>query len=208
VRTRIPASVAFALRANCGPRWLAGFLLMFVAFLLRDPDVFPDSSLSPEVMVAIVIGAAGAGNTLGITLASVLKKITPAVTVVLVLVADTLAALFAVVFYGVLPLALLGLVAGLSQALGKVSLDATIQRDVPTRVQASAFARSDTTLQLAWVIGGFVGIALPLEPPWLGFLVAFVVLSAWSVYVLTSAPRARLRAARDAEEARAAALNS
>ena len=207
VRTRIPASVAFALRANCGPRWLAGFLLMFVAFLLRDPDVFPDSSLSPEVMVALVIGAAGAGNTLGITLASVLKKITPAVTVVLVLVADTVATLFAVVFYGVLPLALLGLVAGLSQSLGKVSLDATIQRDVPTRVQASAFARSDTTLQLAWVIGGFVGIALPLDPPWLGFTVAFVVLAAWSLYVLTSAPRARLRAARDAEEARAAALN-
>ena len=62
-------------------------------------------------------------------------------------------------------------------------------------MQASAFARSDTTLQLAWVIGGFVGIALPLDPPWLGLSVAFAVLSAWSLYVLTSAPRARLRAA-------------
>jgi len=206
LRIRIPRSVAFALRANCGPRWLAGFLLMFVAFLLRD--VPPDSSLSPEMMVGLVIGAAGAGNVLGITLASVLKRITPAVTVVLALVADTVAALVAVLFYGLLPLALLGLVAGLSQALAKVSLDATIQRDIPTQVQASAFARSDTTLQLAWVIGGFVGIALPLDPPWLGLSVAFAVLSAWSLYVLTSAPRARLRAQREAEEARAQAVRS
>jgi hypothetical protein len=208
VRTRIPGSVAFALRANCGPRWLAGFLLMFVAFLLRDPDVRPHSALSPELMVGVVIGAAGLGNTLGITLASLLTRITPALTVVLALVADTVAALFAVVFYGVLPLATLGLVAGLSQALAKVSLDATIQRDIPTQVQASAFARSDTTLQLAWVIGGFVGIGLPLDPPWLGLSVAFVVLSAWSLYVLTSAPRARLRAQRDAEQARADALRA
>ena len=60
------------------------------------------------------------------------------------------------------------------------------ERDVPTRVQASAFARSDTTLQLAWVIGGFVGIALPLEPARLGLGVAFAVLAAWTVFVLAS----------------------
>ena len=70
----------------------------------------------------------------------------------------------AALFYGVASLALLALVAGLGQSLAKVSLDATIQRDVHERIQASAFARSDTTLQLAWVIGGFVGIAMPLNP--------------------------------------------
>ncbi len=73
-----------------------------------------------------------------------------------------------------LALALLGLVAGLGQALAKFSLDATIQRDVPHRVQASAFARSDTTLQLAWVIGVFfIGIVMPIgDPPRLGLGVA------------------------------------
>ena len=40
-----------------------------------------------------------------------------------------------------------------------------IQRDVPEHVRASAFARSDTALQLAWVLGGGLGIALPLVPP-------------------------------------------
>ena len=70
-----------------------------------------------------------------------------------------------------------------------MSLDATIQRDVPTRIQASAFARSDTALEPAWVIGGFVGIAFPLDPPWLGLSVAFVTLTAWTIYVLATRPR-------------------
>jgi len=35
---------------------------------------------------------------------------------------------------------------------------------VPEQVRTSAFARSDTLLQLAWVLGGGLGIALPLIP--------------------------------------------
>ncbi|MCW2795312.1 MFS transporter [Nocardioides sp.] len=188
-RTRIPGPVAFALRANCGPRWLSGFLLMFMAFLLRESP--PDTSLNSKVLIGIVIGAAGLGNALGVGAASVFRRINPALTVVIALLADTAAALAATLFYGVVPLAVLGLTAGLSQALAKLSLDSTIQRDIPTRVQASAFARSDTTLQLAWVIGGFVGIALPLDPARLGLGVAFAVLAAWTTYVLATGPRQR-----------------
>lgn len=183
---RMPSAVAFALKANCGPRWLSGFLIMFMAFLLRDN---PISDYRPEALLGLVIGAAGLGNTLGIALGSLLRRLDPALTVVLALVADVLAVLVAALFYGLLPLALLGLTAGLAQSLAKLSLDSTIQRDVPDRIQASAFARSDTTLQLAWVIGGFVGIAMPLMPR-LGLGVACAVLTAWGAYVLlTRRPR-------------------
>lgn len=184
-RMRIPASVAFALRSNCGPRWLSGFLTMFMAFLLREN---PIGDWRPEVLLGLVIGGAGLGNAIGIFLASVLKKLNPALTVVLALVADGAMALVAALFYGVVPLVLLGLTAGLCQALAKVSLDSTIQKDVPERVQTSAFARSDTTLQLAWVIGGFVGIAMPLLPR-LGLGVATAVLAAWLLFVLATRPR-------------------
>ena len=50
-------------------------------------------------------------------------------------------------------------------------------------MRTSAFARSDTTLQLAWVIGGFVGIALPLNSR-VGMTVAAVVLLVWALFVL------------------------
>jgi len=194
---RIPPAVAFALRANCGPRWLSGFLTMFMAFLLRDNpiDGWEDR---PELLLGVVIGAAGLGSTLGIALASLLKRINPAVTVVLVLVADAVMALVAAMFYGLLPLAALGLTAGLAQSLAKLSLDSTIQRDVHERVQTSAFARSDTMLQLAWVVGGFVGIVMPLKPQ-LGLGIAFVVLAAWAAFVLANPPgRRRARMQREA----------
>ena len=95
---------------------------------------------------------------------------------------------FAVGHVGATLLVALGLTAGLSQYLAKVSLDSTIQTDVPARSHSSAFARGDTTLQLAWVIGGFVGIAMPWIPQ-LGLGTAAVILTAWAVYVLGSRPR-------------------
>jgi MFS family permease len=191
-RTRIPGAVAFALRANCGPRWFSGFLTMFMAFLLRDN---PIGDWRPEVLLGLVIGAAGLGNTLGITIGSLMRRLNPAVTVVLALLADVVVATLAAMFYGLVTLVLLGLTAGLAQALAKLSLDSTIQRDIPSRIQASAFARSDTTLQLAWVIGGFVGIAMPLMPQ-LGLGIAAGVLGLWASFVLFSRSGRATRPAR------------
>jgi hypothetical protein len=36
-----------------------------------------------------------------------------------------------------------------------------IQHDVADDVRTSAFARSETVLQLSWVLGGFIAILLP-----------------------------------------------
>jgi MFS family permease len=188
-KVRIPASMAFALRANCGPRWLSGFLTLFMAFLLRE---HPIDGHSTNFSLACVIGAAGIGNFAGIAAGSVFKRVDPRITVVVAMLADVCAAIFAALAYGLLSLMVLGFVAGLSQALAKLALDATIQRDVPERVRTSAFARSDTTLQLAWVLGGFVGIALPLNPR-VGMTVAAVALLVWALFVLAGG---RLRTTR------------
>ena len=190
--TQIPAAVAFALRANCGPRWLSGFLILFLAFLLRENpiDGWEDRR---ELLVGLVIGAAGVGNGLAVVLAALSKKVDPAITVVVLLVLDAAMVLLTAVLYSLVTLVALGLVAGLAQSLAKLSLDATIQDGVPRHIQASAFARSDTTVQLAWVIGGFVGIAMPLIPR-LGLSVAGIVLVAWAVFVLGTRPGRRVPA--------------
>jgi MFS family permease len=181
-RRGVPPAVAFALRVNCGPRFLSGFLTMYFAFLLRAHPV-DGWTHGPALLIALVIGAAGAGNTLGIVTASLARRISPAVTVVAALVADVVVIVLAAVFYNLLTLVVLGLTAGLTQYLAKVSLDSTIQNGVPPQAHASAFARGDTTLQFAWVVGGFVGIALPLQPH-LGLSVASLVLLAWAVAML------------------------
>jgi hypothetical protein len=182
-----PPPVAFALRANCGPRWLSGFLTMYMAFLLRDNpiDGWEDRG---TLLLGVVVAAAGLGNTLGIVTASLARRINPAVTVVAALLAVIAVVVATALLYGLVTLVLLGLTAGLAQYLAKVSLDSTIQTHIPTRNHASAFARGDTTLQLAWVVGGFFGIAMPLVPQ-VGLGVAAVLLTAWAIFVLRSRPQ-------------------
>ncbi|MCW2783127.1 MAG: major facilitator superfamily 1 [Marmoricola sp.] len=185
-RFRVPAGVVFALRCNAGLRMLSGFLTMYMAFLLRQHPL-AGFEHKTTLLMALVIGAAGLGNTVGIGVGSVLQRISPAVTVVLALLADAAMAVVTAALYGLLTAVLLGLTAGISQALGKLALDATIQRDVPERNRTSAFARSETLLQLSWVIGGFIGIALPLIPRLgLGVLAGLIV--GWTAFVLINRP--------------------
>ncbi len=184
-RPRVPHAIVIALRCNTGLRLLSGFLTMFMAFLLRDLP-FPGWEDRPELLLGLVIGSAGLGSTIGIGLGSVLRRIKPEVTVIAMLLADASVAVVVALFYGLPTAILLGLTAGLAQSLGKLSLDALIQRDIPEHTRASTFARSETLLQMSWVVGGFIGIALPLIPQ-LGLGVAAAILVAWSAWALAGA---------------------
>lgn len=187
LRSPVPGTVVLALRSNAGLRLLSGFLTMFLAFLLRDQP-FPGWADRPELLIGFVIGAAGFGSTLGVALGSLLRSVRPGAVVVVVLLADAVMAVVVALLYGLVTAVLLGLTAGLAQSLGKLSLDALIQRDVPERIRTSAFARSETLLQLSWVTGGFIGIAMPLIPQ-VGLGVAAAILVGWSLWVL--GPRVR-----------------
>ncbi|MGH3331264.1 MAG: MFS transporter [Nocardioidaceae bacterium] len=189
---RVPSTVVLALRSNAGLRLLSGFLTMFMAFLLRDSP-FPGWEDRPEMLLGLVIGAAGLGSTIGIALGSVLKSVKPEVTVLVTLVADAVMAVVAAMFYGLATAVLLGLTAGLAQSLGKLSLDAIVQREVPERTRTSAFARAETLLQLSWVVGGFIGIAVPLVPQ-VGLGIAAGILVVWTGFVLRARAHARTTA--------------
>ncbi|MFG2173740.1 MFS transporter [Streptomyces niveus] len=156
----IGPSVFNGLQANAAHRALSGFLTFFLAFLLRE---HPLAGQSAAVSLAIVGVAAGAGNAIGTAVGAWLKARAPELIIVTVLMLALSAAVLAAVFFGGLMVAVLGMVAGFSQALSKLSLDACIQRDVPEEVRTSAFARSETLLQMSWVVGGAIGIALPLN---------------------------------------------
>lgn len=172
-RRAITAAVARAIRCNLGLRFVSGFLTMYLAFLLRDK---PIGGLDGAVLAGAVIAAAGIGNSLGTLLGSLLKARKPEAVVLVVLLADATAAILVAIFYGLPMLITLGLIAGLCSSLGKLSLDALIQRDVPETVRTSVFARSETVLQLSWVIGGGCGIVLPLIPRLgFGFLAAVLL---------------------------------
>jgi hypothetical protein len=107
----------------------------------------------------------------------------------------TLAAVSGAFLYGVVTVVAVALAAGLAQSLGKLSLDAIIQRDVAEAVRTSAFARSETVLQLSWVVGGGIGIALPLNGR-LGLSIAAAGLVAVLVVTLRELARNRRAASR------------
>ncbi len=156
----VGSSVLHAWPANATMRTLSGFLTLFLAFMLRE---HPLSGLSPELSLGIVAVSAGAGNALGTAIGAGLRARGPELIIVAVLTTSLATAVTAAVLYSQVAVAALAAVAGLSQALGKLSLDALIQRDVPENVRTSAFARSETALQMSWVVGGAIGIALPLN---------------------------------------------
>ncbi|MFB6711525.1 MULTISPECIES: MFS transporter [unclassified Streptomyces] len=181
-------SVLNGLQANTAHRALSGFLIFFLAFLLREQ---PLSGQSAAVSLGIVGVAAGAGNAVGTAVGSWLRARAPEAIVAAVLALALGIAVLAALFFSTVMVAALSATAGFTQALSKLSLDAMIQRDVPEEVRTSAFARSETVLQMAWVIGGGIGIALPLNGV-LGMSVAAGILAlgaATSVRGLLSAAR-------------------
>jgi MFS family permease len=175
LRTVGPA-VTHALGANASLRCLSGFLIFFLAFLLRE---HPLTGESAAVSLGIVGVSAGAGNALGTAVGAWLKSRAPEMIIVTVVAFVLGAAITAAIFFGAFLVACLAAVAGFAQALAKLSLDALIQRDVPELVRTSAFARSETLLQMAWVLGGAIGIAMPLNGV-LGLCVgAAIVAAGW-----------------------------
>jgi MFS family permease len=156
----VGTAVTHALGANASLRCLSGFLIFFLAFLLRQQ---PLSGKSAAVSLGLVVVSAGVGNALGTAVGAWLKQRAPEIIIVVVVAFVLAVAIAAAIFYGTLFVACLAAVAGFAQALAKLSLDALIQRDVPELVRSSAFARSETLLQMAWVLGGAIGIAMPLN---------------------------------------------
>ncbi|MDF4251332.1 MFS transporter [Streptomyces sp. WMMB303] len=169
----VGASVLSALFANSALRALSGFLTFFLAFLLRE---HPFDGLGAAVSLGLAGVAAGGGNALGTAIGAWLRARGPEVIITCVLFCALTAAAVAAVLYGSVTVTVLAATAGIVQALGKLSLDALIQRDVPEEVRTSAFARSETLMQMSWVAGGALAMALPLVG-WLGMTVAAAVVA-------------------------------
>lgn len=157
-RRTVSPHVVTALRANVALRGLGGFLTIFSAFLV---EATVPGGWEASLALGGIAAAAGVGSVLGTGLGSRLRQASPDR---MVLVSAGTAAgitVLVAIFYSFPMAALVAGVSAITNALGKVALDAIIQREVPESMRASAFARSETWLQLAWVVGGVMGIVLP-----------------------------------------------
>jgi MFS family permease len=188
---RMPAEVTAALRSAVTLRWLSGFLLLFGAFVVR---VHPLGHLSSNVCLAELAVGIGIGNVLGTTIGPRTASLAARRLSVSLLAATTGVCALTAVDFGLFTVFAIAVVASASQAVAKLSLDATIQRTVEDSRRTSVFARSETTLQLAWVVGGGIGILLPTSPV-IGFSIATAVLGLGLATAFGLTPFARRRPA-------------
>lgn len=154
IGTRVPTM----LRANAALRWFSGFLTLFLAFLIRTR---PLGVFSPNVDLGVIVAAAASGSVLGTTIGARLRSRRAEPLAVVSLSSAAVMGVVTAIWFGLATAALAILVAGMSQAIGKLGLDSVIQRDAVEEVRTSAFARSETVLQLSWVLGGFLAIVVP-----------------------------------------------
>jgi len=195
--SRVGEDVRHALRSAAALRWLSGFMLLFGAFLVR---VHPLGGLSPNVCLGALALGIGAGNVLGTTLGPRTASIAAERLSVLLLAATTAMCIVTIFDFGLIAVFALAVVGAAAAAVSKLALDATIQNRVDDEVRTSMFARSETTLQLSWVVGGAAGILLPTRAS-IGFSVAAVVLGLALAIALgfrPKRPRSRAKPGADA----------
>jgi MFS family permease len=151
--------VGEAMRANASLRAFSGFMIFFLAFLLRTVH-FP--GVSDKAALAGMITAAAAGGFLGSLLGSALKTRRPLLITFGILALSTVVTALCAVYFGLWAALVVALVAAFGQVLSKLALDSTVQQEIGEEIRTSAFAASETLNQLSWVAGGLAGVLLSL----------------------------------------------
>ena len=164
-RQPLGRNIITALWGNCTIKAMVGFLFLYPAFVAKSQDASGWVQLGILGMIGV---AAGIGNLAGNVAAARLQLGRPSVLVVRAATAVTVAALAAAVAGNLLIAAAATLVTAGASAIAKASLDASLQDDLPEESRASAFGRSESALQLAWVLGGALGV-LVYTDLWVGF---------------------------------------
>jgi predicted MFS family arabinose efflux permease len=164
-RQPLGRNIITALWGNCTIKVMVGFLFLYPAFVAKSHD----AGGWEQLRILGVIGAAAAiGNFAGNFTSARLRLGYPALLVVRCTIAVTTVALATALTGKLLVAAIATLVTSGASAIAKASLDASLQDDLPEKSRASAFGRSESVLQLAWVAGGAMGV-LVYTDLWVGF---------------------------------------
>lgn len=151
--------VAEAMRANFAIRAFYGFMITFLAFILRTEKF---GHISDKIALGGLAVAIAAGGILGTGIGSALRSRAPKLLMFAVLLLTTLVTAACAIMFGLATVLIAALVVAIAQTLVKASLDSILQRDIAEERRSSVFAFSETVHQLALVIGGLIGLALSL----------------------------------------------
>ncbi len=142
--------VAEAIWANAAVRVFAGFMVFFLAFLLRSAHFH---GFSQNLALGALVFAAAAGGLLGTAAGALFRSRVPDLMAFSVLIVSAVASAVCAVFFGLGTALIVAFVASAGTVLAKLALDSTVQREVPEQTRTSTFAISETIHQVSWVAG-------------------------------------------------------
>ena len=187
--------VGEAMRGNAALRAFSGYMIFFLAFLLRTVH-FPGTS--DKLALGAMIAAAGAGGFIGTGIGALLKARAPHLILFVLLCASTAITAACAAFFGLWAALVVALVAAFSQVLAKLALDSIVQREIPEEIRSSTLAASETIHQLAWVAGGLAGLAMSITDSGVAGLAVSAAGLAVTTVLLLASRRRRILAARAA----------
>jgi hypothetical protein len=151
--------VAEAMEANASVRVFYGFMISFLAFILRTEKF---GHTSDKVALGGLALTLAAGGLIGTGIGSAVRARAPKLLMFLVLLLSMVITIVCALMFGLPAVLIVTLASAIAQTLIKASLDSILQREIPEETRSSVFAFSETCHQLALVAGGLVGLALSL----------------------------------------------
>jgi hypothetical protein len=150
-RLQLPAMGAAGMRAA------AGFLLFLLAFALRDQEL-------PVLWFTVLAGAGVLGGFVGDVVAPTLRTDRREEAVVVAAVTSAgVGALLASQLFGLPLLTIYAFSAGAVSEFARLAFQALMQRHAPPEALGRVFVRYEVVFQVAWVLGAFVPVLLPIS---------------------------------------------
>jgi len=150
--------VAEAMRGNAVLRAFSGYMIFFLAFLLRTQDF----GVSHNIALGAMVAAAGAGGIVAMGIGSVVGSRAPQILLFGMLAVAMLVTAACAWLFSFPAAIIVAFIAALGTGLAKLALDSIVQREISEDVRSSAFAVSETLHQLSWVIGGLLGLLVSM----------------------------------------------
>jgi hypothetical protein len=181
------------MRANAALRAFSGYMVFFLAFLLRTVH-FP--GVSDKVALAAMGAAVVGGGFIGTAVGAGLGSRTPHLIMFMMLCVSTVATAVCAVFFGLWAAIAVALISAFGQVLAKLALDSIVQREISEETRSSTLAASETINQMSGVAGGLAGLAMSLTASGVAGLAVAATGLAVSTVLLLAGRRRRILAAR------------
>ncbi len=187
--------VGEAMRGNAVLRAFSGYMVFFLAFLLRTGHF----GVSHNFALGALVAAAAAGGLAAMAIGSLIKARAPVFILFAMLTLAPIATALGAWFFGLVAAITVAFTAALGAGLAKLSLDSTVQREIGEEIRSSAFAVSETLNQVSNVAGSVAGVLVSmLDNGQVGLAIPAACLTA-ALVILVARRRRRVLARRQAD---------